>query len=171
MDKKLKFVIIIIPLAIFVLGLSIIYSKFVFYKQSHKAQATITKISDTDACQTNYRHCKYSRDVNLSFTDFNNKKSIAKKELSTITLISGVFIEGDSVRILYFTNQPRYDFLESLYPIKNLGPVLYERVEIYTWHYWVYPFLLTLMGPLLYLSRKKIGNKLETISKTNWTAK
>lgn len=171
MDKKLKFVIIIIPLALSVLGLSSIYSKFAFYRQSFKAQATITKISDTDLCQHSYRNCKYSRDVNLSFTDFNNKKAIAKQELSTITLISGVFMEGDSVRILYFPNQPRHDYLESIYPIKNLGPVLYERVEIYTWHYWVYPFLLTLIGPLLYLSRKKIGNKLEAIRKTNWTAK
>lgn len=156
MDKKTNLLIILFAIALSVLGASSLYGKYGFYKRAYKATATVTRFSKTQLCQISYKNCKYEQAVSLSFADYRNKPAVATAELSTVTLISGIISVGDKLTILYVPNRPTYDLMEAWSPVKNLGPLNYETVEVYTWHYWVYPCLLVLAGPLLYVLSKKI---------------
>lgn len=156
MDKKNYILIVFFAITLSVLGVFSLYGRYKFYKQAYKATATVTRFGKTRLCQIHYRNCLYGQAVSLSFVDYKNRPAVATSELSTVTLITRIISVGDKLTILYVPNRPIYDVMEAWSPVKNLGPLSYETVKIYTWHYWVYPSLLVLVGPLLYVLSKRI---------------
>ncbi|MFA5990946.1 MAG: hypothetical protein WC794_01715 [Candidatus Doudnabacteria bacterium] len=153
--KKVFIAVVLSSICFVVVGSTLLYSNYLFYKKSLIIPAIVTKIDEPDFCYS-ARGCKWSRQVFFTFQDPEGKAVAESKEIDTITLISGIITEGDTIKVLYRAkpvgNSP-YDTF-----IKNLGPAFHE-IEIYSWHYWGYPILTILCGPLLYWIYKKLEEK------------
>lgn len=154
MFKKLNFLLIIVSLVVFLVGVLFLVSNYQFYLQANKTEALIVKIDRPDLCSSP-KGCYWTRKVFLSFHDSKNSIVNSSEELFTPTLITGIFTTGGSINILYkakFNNNLLYE------TIPNIGVPAYE-VKIYTWQYWTYPILTILLGPLLYFVGRKLLNE------------
>ncbi|MBI5530503.1 MAG: hypothetical protein HY918_03305 [Candidatus Doudnabacteria bacterium] len=153
MEKKTKLANILISISCTVLGLWFLYNNYNFYTGAKIAEGVITKIDWARRC-IGSKGCQFSQDVTYSFNDAENRVVTETKEISTITLVSMAATAGDRVKILYKPAQYRTTVFDGL--VKNIGTPAYNT-KFYTWHYWAYPILLILLGPLWYWAFKKLN--------------
>lgn len=150
--SRIKLAVKLLSICLVAIGLLFIYMRATFYSSSKIAIGVITKVGMVT--QSNcYRGCYLSREVTISFQDSENRHVTDIKEYFTGTLVSGILSVGSKVNVLYKPTQVKPDILDFLV-VKNIGTPAYT-VELYTWHYWIYPVLLILSGPLLFLFYKR----------------
>lgn len=152
MNKKVKFLKIGSSLAITAIGVLYLLSQISFYNEGEKATAVITAINTPQDC-VGTRGCYLTRNVTFSFRDRQNRVTNETQEVWTHTLVSGVISAGSKVAVLYKPQTNTHTLLDSLIP--NIGTPAY-KVRMYTWHYWGYPVIVILLGPLSYLMWKRM---------------
>ncbi len=143
--KRVSLAVILSSICFVVLGTILLYSRYTFYKQSKIIPAVITKIDEPSFCNGR-RGCYLSQQVFFVFKDPDGKTVTSDKEISTVTLVSALLTQGSGIKVLYKPVEQNYLFYIM---VKNLGPKAHT-VQVYTWHYWLYPILTILCGPLLY---------------------
>ncbi len=155
MTGKIKLATVLTSVLLVVLGALYLQDHISFYKKAQKTKAVINNMDNPDFCR-GARYCLWSRKVTFQFVDPYKSTIKESQELFTPTLISGALTTGGSVSVLYALKPVNTDILDRLSP--NIGTKVYD-VKIYTWHYWAYPILLILFGPLLYWIVKKLSEK------------
>ncbi len=151
-NAKVNLAVKLLCISLVVFGVLFTYTRYIFYNSSKVAIGIISKINKVTNSDC-YRGCYLTREVTISFKDNENRLAVDSSEYFTGTLVSGVLSVGNKVKVLYKPTQVRSDILDFMI-IKNIGTPAYV-VELYTWHYWVYPILLIFSGPLLYLFYRK----------------
>ena len=149
MKKKLSVLVILVSITLFVFGLIFLADRYAFYKQSEKTEGVIVKIDLVSiAGFKRYETFPLSMDVTFSFLDSTQRTTLSTLQVSTPSLITGMLRTGSIVKLLYKPKFEKQLIMDEL--VKNIGPTPYE-VRIYTWHYWFYPIVVMLLGPILYL--------------------
>ena len=149
MNKKINFLIIVVSVVCVILGLFFLINNYLFYKQAVKTQAIISNIGQPDNCLPG-KECQWGRRISLRIDKINSSEI---QDVSTITAVTGMFSEGGKLNVLYKQKPKDIPAIEIFGA--DTRPILYE-IRIYSWHYWGYPILLILCGPILYLFLKRI---------------